>query len=236
MLLFFDLDGPLLDVSPRYVALHQQLLTDLGARGMDGALYWKRKRACASEEAILNELGRRDLATAYSSRRLELIETRAYLAHDRPWPWARPMLGLLARRHRLILVTARASRPFLEEQLDTLDLAGFFDEVLSERAGPRVDEQKAALIREYLHRHGEKARGWMIGDTEADVGAGKRVGLRTAAVLSGIRNAEILLRSEPDYLLHDISELPFLQEQRQLNVLALGEVDDVNGWSGDSHG
>src|SRR5262249_11696339 len=88
MFLFFDLDGPLLDVSPRYVALHHDLLAGLGARGMDGELYWQRKRARVPEEAILAELGRCALAEAYNRRRLGRIETPPYLAHDRPWPWA----------------------------------------------------------------------------------------------------------------------------------------------------
>jgi len=49
----------------------------------------------------------------------------------------------------------------------------------------------------------------MVGDTEADIGAGKLTGLRTAAVLSGIRNREFLLQAQPDSLLNDIRELPF---------------------------
>ena len=84
----------------------------------------------------------------------------------------------------------------------------FFHEILSEPGGDRVDLQKAALIADYLKRHGLDADGsWMIGDTEADVGAGKIVGLQTVAVLTGIRDAEHLRRAKPDYLLDDIRGL-----------------------------
>ena len=48
----------------------------------------------------------------------------------------------------------------------------------------------------------------MIGDTEADVLAGKQVGLGTVAVLSGIRDEAHLSRAPADFLLPDIRSLP----------------------------
>ena len=111
----------------------------------------------------------------------------------------------------LVIVTARACRPLLLEQLDRLGLTPFFHEVLSVPAGRHVDEQKAELIRDYLARHTREAAGsWMVGDTEADVLAGRLVGLRTVAVLSGIRDRDLLLRANPDHLVADIRELPLL--------------------------
>jgi phosphoglycolate phosphatase-like HAD superfamily hydrolase len=210
-IVFFDLDGPLLDVSGRYVALHQEILSELGLRGLPGPTYWQRKRARRPEETILAEVGATACATAYVRRRLALIETPEYLAHDRAWPWAHDNLGLLSAARPVVLVTARANRPLLLEQLDKLQLAHYFHEVLSTPAGNRVDEQKAALIRAYLARQGHpQGEHWMVGDTEADVGAGRLTGLRTAAVLSGIRNREFLIRAEPDFLLNDIRELTSL--------------------------
>jgi phosphoglycolate phosphatase-like HAD superfamily hydrolase len=210
-IVFFDLDGPLLDVSGRYVALHQEILSELGLRGLPGPTYWQRKRARCPEEAILAEVGATACAHAYVRCRLALIETPEYLAHDRTWPWTHNTLALLSAARPLVLVTARANRPLLLEQLDKLRLAPFFHEVLSTPAGKRVDEQKAALIRDYLARHGHvRGNHWMVGDTEADVGAGRLTGLRTAAVLSGIRDREFLIRAEPDCLLNDIRELTSL--------------------------
>jgi phosphoglycolate phosphatase-like HAD superfamily hydrolase len=93
-------------------------------------------------------------------------------------------------------------------QLDALGIRPFFHEILSEPGNDRVDRQKAALIEDYLKRHGLDAEGsWMIGDTEADVGAGKIVGLKTAAVLTGIRDVKHLKKAEPDHLLDDIRGL-----------------------------
>jgi phosphoglycolate phosphatase len=212
-ILFFDLDGPLLDVSARYVALHHALLESAGVRGMDGDCYWRYKRAFRSEESILAELGVGEHAAIYIPRRLQLIETEPYLAHDRPWPWAIPVLTSLADAHPLVVVTARADRAALLAQLARFDLFRFFHEILSTPAGQNVGEQKAGLIGEYLSRHGRPPVGhWMIGDTEADIDAGKRLGLKTAAVLSGIRDEEHLRAAGPDHLLNDIRELSFLLE------------------------
>ena len=208
MILFFDLDGPLLDVSPRYVRLHQDLLHPHGHAGMDPATYWDRKRARRSEDDVLAELGLCHVAGIYGPERLRLIETAEWLKHDRCWPWSLECLGDLAKRATLVMVTARADRTALLNQLDALGLRPFFHEILSEPGGERVDLQKAALIADYLKRHDLEAEGsWMIGDTEADVGAGKHVGLRTAAVLTGIRDANHLRQAEPDYLLDDIRGL-----------------------------
>jgi len=209
MALFFDLDGPLLDVFPRYIALHHDLLAEIGLKGMPGELYWRRKRARASEAQILEEVGASRHTNGYLRRRLELIESPAYLAHDCCWPWVDGILTGLADRHHLVLVTVRSHRPALLEELAGLDLARFFCEVLSTPSEHDVDRQKADLINDYLRRHGESAQGtWMVGDTEADIGAGRLVGLHTAGVLCGIRDREHLARAQPDALLDDIRDLP----------------------------
>jgi phosphoglycolate phosphatase-like HAD superfamily hydrolase len=209
MILFFDLDGPLLDVAPRYIALHQQLLRDHQIDGMDAESYWSAKRACRSEDEILSELGAVAIASQYKSLRLAHIETSPYLKHDRCWPWSLGCLRHLASFAPLVLVTARSDRNALLDQLGWLELRDLFHEVLSAPGGERVDRQKAALIDDYLRRHRLPVDGhWMIGDTEADVLAGKMARLKTVGVLCGIRDEAHLRVAEPDFLVPDIRFLP----------------------------
>jgi phosphoglycolate phosphatase len=209
MILFFDLDGPLLDVSHRYVALHHELLGEHGRAGMEAVRYWAYKRATRPEEEILAELGAEDIAAVYMPRRFALIESPAFLRYDRCWPWTSSCLAHLARHARLVMVTARSDRAALLHQLEEFDLYRHFHEILSQGGGIRVDLRKAMLIDEYLQRHQVLRQGhWMIGDTEADVLAGKLVGLQTAAVLSGIRDEAHLTKARPDFLLPDIRDLP----------------------------
>jgi len=209
MILFFDLDGPLLDVSPRYHALHRDLADECGFAAMDPDRYWAAKRARRSEEEILAELGASNAHPRYAASRLDRIETPRYVQHDRCWPWAIECLTTLGRHVGLVMVTARAQRDLLMEQLDALDLRRHFEAILSEAGGDRVDLQKSALIRAYLERRGLAPEGhWMIGDTEADVFAGRHAGIRTIAVLSGIRDETHLRRAEPDFLVPDIRVVP----------------------------
>ena len=210
--LFFDLDGPIIDTSARYAALHRDLLSASGLNGMAPDRYWERKRARVPEEEILRELGVLDLARDYLRVRLARVESPDYLLLDRPWPWTHEVLTKLARRYRLVLVTVRTNHLLLLEQLDRLELMAFFHEALSEPARRGVDHQKARLITAYLNRHGQSADGWMIGDTEADISAGQLVGLRTAVVRCGVRNTELLQQASPEFLLNDIRELPALLE------------------------
>ena len=218
MIIFFDLDGPLLDVAPRYKILHRNLLEGTGVTAMDSELYWERKRNRETEAAILEEIGASDIQPLYSSRRLNLIEQDGYLEHDCPWLWTDCVLGTIAAYYPLVLVTVRSNTEALHRQLARLNLRHFFDAVLSEAAVDPVDEQKARLIRDYLSQQSLPERGhWIIGDTEADIGAGQLLGLITVAVCCGIRDREHLAKLNPIYLIEDIRSLPAL-------ILGKGQV------------
>ena len=47
----------------------------------------------------------------------------------------------------------------------------------------------------------------IVGDTEHDIRAGHKVGLFTAAVLTGYRPKEKLALAKPHFILNDLSEL-----------------------------
>jgi phosphoglycolate phosphatase len=214
MIIFFDLDGPLLDVSERYQTLHRDLLYGMGVIPLAPKVYWERKRKRCPEAAILEELGISELEPLYSRKRLEFIESDSYLAHDRLWPWTSSVLTALTARYSLILVTVRSNRAALERQLTRLNVQRFFNDVLTEPAADPVDAQKSRLIRNYLSQHCLPTYGsWIIGDTEADIGAGRLLGLTTVAVRCGIRDDEYLVRINPTYLVDDIRALPELISQ-----------------------
>ena len=47
----------------------------------------------------------------------------------------------------------------------------------------------------------------VIGDTETDIIAGNELGLKTIAVLNGIRTKELLLKSNPDFICNSVEDL-----------------------------
>lgn len=80
---------------------------------------------------------------------------------------------------------------------DGLGLSGFFDEVLGSDALPCKPDP--AILRELFRRLGPPRRGLMVGDTDHDVVAGRRAGLRTCAVGWSSQPREVLMAAEPDH-------------------------------------
>ncbi|HEY8489717.1 MAG TPA: HAD hydrolase-like protein [Dehalococcoidia bacterium] len=206
--IYLDLDGTLLDVRGRYWALHSHLVGRLGARSPLQRAYWGRKRRGLGLEAVLLDAGpaaRRE----YRRRWLAEVETAAFLQHDRLLPGARDALARLGVRARLVLVTLRRNRRTLVAQLDHLGISGFFAQVATPQT-PTEHESKAALIRRVDGLPGPGAL--VVGDTEADVAAARELGLRSVAVLSGLRDRAFLEARRPDYIIQSITELPRLLE------------------------
>jgi phosphoglycolate phosphatase len=199
--LFFDFDGPILDVSARHYRVYADAVGELGGTPLSREVFWEAKRRKTSEVEILFQSGL-DARAAEVFRRLKLerIESARYLNYDLLQPGIGPVLQRLADKHALILVTLRNSREQLEAQLARLGLTPFFQLILSgnetETEGWRV---KCGLIRKHFPMLDPSS--WLIGDTETDIVAGKHLGLRTAAVTNGIRTREWLEALKPDAIL-----------------------------------
>ena len=109
----------------------------------------------------------------------------------------------LGAKHELFIVTLRKRRGELLEQLVALDLVRHFRCILSEPNNDGTPEVKCRLI---ASQRRATVPGYMIGDTELDLTAGKRLGLSTVAVCSGIRTQELLQREAPDLLFPSVAE------------------------------
>ncbi len=203
--ILLDLDGPLLDVLPRYHRLHRDVVLWRHGRPLDAAEYWQAKRRRVPEAGILERTGLDELAISQAAaRRARWIESRRYLSLDRTWPWTQEALGALACFGPLVVVTLRRHRARLLWQLRGLGLRHRFHRIIS---GPGDDspEAKALLLR---------GAGLpippgsvLVGDTEVDVASGKALGLGTVALSCGIRSADALAAWQPDVLLADLREV-----------------------------
>ncbi len=204
--IFLDLDGPLLDVSPRYHRVHADLVLRRGGRPLAPEAYWQAKRDRVAEQQILEGAGLSpQRAAEAAAARLRCIESRRYLRFDRPWPWTVPTLATLAQKAPLLLVTLRRRGDLLAWQLRELDLLRHVGRVVA-GPGDGTVEAKARLVREA--GIAPPPGSLIVGDTEIDVASGRALGLRTVAVRSGIRSDAQLARWEPDLLLDDLSQLP----------------------------
>ena len=207
-MIFFDLDGPILDVSGKYYRVYADIVGQLGGYPLPRAEYWSRKRAREPDVIILRDSGVAATCLApFQARRRELIETRPYWLLDVVWPEVRAALVGLADRMAVVLVTLRNNPAELRAELAELGLASCFAGVLSasgDASGPDRHAAKVSLVRA---RYGTVAPGWFVGDTETDLRSGTALGLRRAAVTFGIRETEALRRENPDQIFNQPREL-----------------------------
>ena len=197
----FDLDGTLIDVEPRYLRIHADLLAARGAR--PDPAYWVKKRDKTPEADIARACGldARD-AEAYSSERLPLLEDPRYLAIDRAIDGAFDILRRVGPA-RAILATRRKDRAALDRQLADLRLAECFSHVLTPVPGAGKETLHPAI------RAAVPAgtRIVSVSDSPQDIVDGKASGFVTVAVLSGLRSRRFIEPTAPDAIVGSISEL-----------------------------
>jgi phosphoglycolate phosphatase-like HAD superfamily hydrolase len=209
MIVFFDLDGPILDVSDKYYRLYLTIIEEFGGQPLTKAEYWELKRQRISEFVILRLSGLTGDETDFTSLRRSRIEQKEYLTYDRVWPEAEEALRKLHFAELpLVLVTLRHNAEALAWQLDQLRIDQFFSRILSTPAVEGAKDQagtKTGMIMNILGMG--PLEGWFVGDTETDILAGRELGVRTAAVTFGIRTIDKLLSFSPDRIISVPGEL-----------------------------
>lgn len=204
--LYLDLDGTLLDVSERYWRLHSDLIGRLGLPAISRSRFWELKRArvrSSSLVPIAEEAQRR-----YWSAWVDLIESSDYLGYDRVIDGVRRSLELLGQSHRLVIATMRKDPEALARQLDKLRLSSYAERILAAGDGDRRAADKHSLIATDCNF--ASAGDLVVGDTEADIIAGQRLGAATVGVLTGMRDRTRLLQARPNALIPSVAYLPDL--------------------------
>lgn len=207
--IFFDLDGPILDVSDRHYQVYCDILKEAGQPPVSFEQYWNGKRARKPHLPVAVHLSREDSVDADFQRKwFERIETEPYLRMDRVWPWAIDVFAGLYQHHRFYLVTVRSNPDQLKKQLDWLNLTRWFQAIVCCPARENAAQAKIEGIRRHFNLLPQQAV--IVGDTEADIDCGKELGFHTVGVLCGIRNRDHLESTRCDSLLEDIRALPRL--------------------------
>jgi len=130
-----------------------------------------------------------------------------YDPHIQVFPWANEVLSILSMRHRLAVLTSSTSASILPS-IDRI--SGHFAHVITNDHVTNVkpDPEGIHLI---MDKVGAKAsQTLMIGDSHADILAGKNAGVKTAGVCWGMFGKEELVQHEPDYIFEDPYALTML--------------------------
>ncbi len=210
-MLFFDLDGPILDVSDRFYRTYADILKEFGCRTLRKDEYWELKRIKVSDYDILCRTSSEYIANDFKAKRDCLIEEEERLKLDFVWHELYETYHRLCSQIPTVIVTLRTYAERTCWQLKTLGIYSWFGHILSHPGRGIVKDRwiiKANLIKKAdLFKDIDARDCIFIGDTETDVLAGKNLGMKTIAVSFGIRTKKLLLRTKPDLLFQKQSEL-----------------------------
>ena len=205
-MIFWDLDGPILDVSDKYYSVYRDILLEKGEKPLQKKEYWDLKRAKVSVKNILLKTNSDSIIKYFEDLWLSRIETKNYQQLDKLQYNIKNILGDCTENNRLVLVTLRRSRKMLLKQLNQLRIIQYFEDILSSGVNIRPRWKiKDDLIKKYIGQENSDDH-ILIGDTETDIEAGKHLNFQTMAISNGIRNEKILKQSKPDYIYSSISE------------------------------
>jgi phosphoglycolate phosphatase len=210
-MLFFDLDGPILDVAERYYRAYSQALSVLNFEPLEKKAYWNLKRLKADDSEILKSSSAQSVLKEFRTNKDGLIEEETLLTLDEVWPELLLCYATLFEREFSVLVTMRKHSERTEWQLKQLGIYEWFDRILlcpveisiENRWEIKVNAINASGVLKSL----KPDECIFVGDTETDISAGRHLGMKTIAVSFGIRNRNILLEYEPVELFDEPCEL-----------------------------
>ena len=203
-ILLFDLDGTLVDSRKDLVNAANWTRAQFGlpplpfetvvsfiGRGM--------------KNLVLKSLGKKE----YLEKGLSLFRSyysKHCLDHTRPYEGIPELLEELSRSHSLAVVTNKPEE-FSEKILKGLHLFSYFPVLIGGDTLEKKKPDPAPLLEAVTRLQGNHSEVIMIGDSETDLEAGKRAGVKTCAVAYGFRPLQVLLTYQPDFVVHSVSEL-----------------------------
>jgi HAD superfamily hydrolase (TIGR01509 family) len=138
---------------------------------------------------------------------------RATATKTRLMPNVAETLERLSGKAKLALITMRhVPKKKIIEELESLGIAKYFAYVVTalDTHNPKPSPEAYAKCSEHLNVEGCECA--VVGDSVADIRAGKAAGAKTVAVLSGLFSFEELENEKPDLILESVEELPAFLE------------------------
>jgi phosphoglycolate phosphatase len=151
------------------------------------------------------------LSTFLISYRWMFAKQGASMTH--PYPDVISTLLSLSRFQLAILTTKESGQA--EIVLRKLALTSLFQHVQGSSRDMLPKPAPASVMAALAELHCAPSQALIVGDTPADVLAGKAAGTRTCAVTYGFSTTETLLRCAPDHMIDSFGELVNLMRELQ---------------------
>ncbi len=209
MKIFFDLDGPIIDVSGRYYEVYRKFCALKRLRPMAKERYWRIKRN--KEEIFMPK----QLKNQYKKFWIKNIESKKNIQFDNLQNQADLILKRLSNKFKLYLITLRQNKKNVLQELSHFKIDKHFKKILV--ASPLLfKSSKNWQIKQKMIKNIAQSKDVIIGDTRTDIVCGKELNLITIGIASGINNKKILKSFSPDYLVNNARSLLNLEIIKKL--------------------
>jgi len=206
--ILFDLDGTLVDSKRAYSKALKTALLEMG-------------RQDTPKLSLAIEIPRRLEQNLSIEDMIQGVDVETFLKHylkayyeatveeTSLIPGIREALEEISKRFRIGLITMRyVPKESVTEELARFDLIGYFECIItaSDTHNPKPAPEALVKCAKQLNVNVEQCA--VVGDSVADVRAGKNAGTKTVAVLSGIFSRKDLQKENPDLIIKSVRDLP----------------------------
>jgi len=205
--IILDLDGTIVDSREAYIEAAKAAFAAIGQENVDIKIATETPRRLEQNLSINNMINGIDMQKfldAYLKSYYKVTATKT-----RPIPNVSETLKKLSQKAKLALVTMRhVPREKVIEELENFGLAKYFQVIVTALDTSQPKPSPEALIKCAKQLGIQISECAVVGDSVADVRAGRNVGAKTVAVLSGIFTREELEMEKPYLILKSVNELP----------------------------
>lgn len=205
--IILDLDGTIVDSREAYIEAAKAAFTAIGQEKADIKIAKEIPRRLEQNLSINNMINGIDMQKfldAYLKSYYKLTATKT-----KPIPNVSETLKKLSQKAKLALVTMRhVPKEKVIEELEEFGLAKYFQLVVTALDTSQPKPSPEALTKCAKQLGIQISECAVVGDSVADVRAGRNVGAKTVAVLSGIFTREELEMEKPNLILKSVNELP----------------------------
>jgi HAD superfamily hydrolase (TIGR01509 family) len=204
--ILFDLDGTIVNSKPAYI---EAAKTAFQANGLEPPT---RQTALQIPKRLEQNQPIDDLTKTNTQQFLNIYLKTFYAITEvktKPIPNIHTALETLQQKAKLALITMRnVPNAKLTKELQHFRLAHYFTHIITAQDTHKPKPSPEALIKTIKAIDIQICDCLIIGDSPSDIKAGKTVGTKTAAVLSGLYTRQELAKLNPDLILKDATQLP----------------------------
>jgi HAD superfamily hydrolase (TIGR01509 family) len=205
--ILLDLDGTIVDSKEAYKEAITTAFKKMGQTIADAEIVTeipKRLEQNLPIEEILKGIDATQFLDIYLVAYYQATITKTKL-----FPKVSETLKKLSEKAKLALITMRyVPKEAVISELEKLGIAEYFQSVVTAVNTKAPKPSPEALTKCATQLNVEMSECIVVGDSVADVRAGKNAGVKTVAVLSGIFSRKELEKEKPDLILESVSQLP----------------------------